>query len=1158
MNYKKFMILMLIIIGSSVWFASANINKNAVFEPDSYEKAEDSPDDFENNFSVPYSEGNFTRHLQNDRDEDHKIRGDDKKRHEESLENEHKAPVIEINFPINNAYHPVKVPLDGTPVILKTVVVGTIKGNVENATLKVNSDIFDVHVINGSFYQNVTLNESANRISVLAVDTFGNTGKASIVAYVENTNAELKIPVPPPSPFENEKLGAGLNYTFNLYETRGINAAVAFLRRDPNNIIENRNIRVRIPIPEEKEIYINALKSIGINVLYVTNATDIGGEIEVHAFLPISGIRKVGELQFVKRIYVESKPSLESITEGDAIINGDKVKNLGFTGLKPDGSPVKIGVIDDSGTSHEAKVIEVIRSIAPNALITNYSGDWDKAINNATMKGVNIISVSQSAPWLDLDGTDYISDQIKTARLNNKVLYINAAGNYANLHYKGTYQDNNRNGWHEFASDTKGYDETLDAEWSFLLDSDVTAYLHVNPADFDKLDIKVGVNNTGVLPTESLTVSKSRGVKSIVASTGNLWDRNLSDIRFFVVNSSKYNSSEVIGTPFHIFVYPNPKSLSITKIELDKQHQWIDNPVKESSIPAPATSRYSFTVGATYSDLIESSSDAAIFLGVNNLASGNIPASAVVILSALTAKYTFPQDGLAYFSGQGPVYDAAGNTIIKPDVVAPTFVSTEHGIFGGTSASAPHAAGAAALLLSANPSLSADQLQMFLEESSLDLGDADKDNKYGAGRINVYEAVKRVTPDLQPSNIQVIQDSTTKEQNVIIKADVRNSGYWEARNIEVQFFKNGTIINTTIIPILKAGDMTTIESTCVPEGIGSYNISVSVDPGNRIPEFNESNNYANKTISLVWLDGWDYRRKLTINGTTAGVQKNYQMKVIIYKGSGTDSAGTAYLGGNVRDDFADLRFTKSDGVTLLDYWIESYISGVSAVVWVEIDSIPASPDKADIYFYYGNSMAIGAGNGAATFEFFEDFSGDLSRWSETDPDNIGNIVDGHYEVYGGSRSTFYMDSLYVIPRDRIVEFNMELNRYSSAVGLLIRASSDSEFSVIGRGDANKYSRFTIRTRASGFDYDSAGVITPRSFRVVWKNVSTDDVEFWYLDSGTWVEWQPATIKTYNKAGTHKLRIGYEYYDYIAHPDSSETFKFDNIRIRKYTNPEPTW
>lgn len=877
-----------------------------VFGPTVYERTKGSPDIFVTNFSSP--EGDFILHVENGRDDSHKIRSAKTTRNGETIDREnefnhaddksadddisssesdfiphedndrddshkitsatitlngetivrqnefnknvnsinksiklkphnrlkvklnskpggsitlyiHAAPIAEIEFPIKNAYHPVNVPLDGTPVEFETAVVGTIKGNVTNATIKVNNDIFDTPVINGSFYQNVTLVENDNQISVSATDTLGYTGNADIVAYVENTNKELTMPLPPPNPFENDKLGTGLNYTAYLYETQGMDAAVAFISRNPHNIVENGSIRVRIPVPEENETYISTLRSMGIDVIDVINATDIGGEILIEASLPISKIREAGELDFITRVYVVATPYLESTAEGDAIIGGEEARSLGFTGLKPDGSKVKVAVIDQAGSSHEAKVMEVIQTIAPGAIVTSYSGDWNSGIKNATADRVDIISVSQSAPHLDLDGTDPISENITLARTNG-ILYINAAGNWARLHYKGTYQDKNNNGWHEFEDHFYGYDETLNTEWSFVLDDNVTAYLHLSPADADKLDFKLGASDTEPLQLDSWQFQYSKGVRGITTPVN-----RSRDIRIFITNSSKYKSSEVAGTPFHVFVYPESGIL-------DKQHQWVDHPVKESSIPAPATSRYSFTVGATYSDLVESSADkVAIFVATNGIRTGNIPAAAVIILSSVAVKFTFPHDGLAYFSGQGPVHDVAGNTLIKPDVVAPTFVSTSHGIFGGTSASAPHVAGAAALVLSANPYLTPDEVQQALEESAVDLGTQGEDNQYGAGRIDVYEAVQKVLPDMRPINIQAVRDGAT--EGFTVKADVNNAGHGVTRNVEVQFLKDSSVFNTSVIPVLKAGETITLETKWTAENYGSYNISVIVDPGKR-------------------------------------------------------------------------------------------------------------------------------------------------------------------------------------------------------------------------------------------------------------------------------------------------------------------------------------
>ncbi|MCH7617025.1 MAG: S8 family serine peptidase [Chloroflexi bacterium] len=88
------------------------------------------------------------------------------------------------------------------------------------------------------------------------------------------------------------------------------------------------------------------------------------------------------------------------------------------------------------------------------------------------------------------------------------------------------------------------------------------------------------------------------------------------------------------------------------------------------------------------------------------------------------------------FSSQGPTTD--GRT--KPDLVAPDFVSTQtygSNAFPGTSASAPHAAGAAALVLQLNPCYTRAQVHSFLEGAAVPLGSPGKDNVFGSGRLNM-------------------------------------------------------------------------------------------------------------------------------------------------------------------------------------------------------------------------------------------------------------------------------------------------------------------------------------------------------------------------------------------------------------------------------------
>jgi subtilisin family serine protease len=64
----------------------------------------------------------------------------------------------------------------------------------------------------------------------------------------------------------------------------------------------------------------------------------------------------------------------------------------------------------------------------------------------------------------------------------------------------------------------------------------------------------------------------------------------------------------------------------------------------------------------------------------------------------------------------------------------------------GTSASCPIAAGVAALVLSVNPNLTSLEVQEILQLSARDLGDPGRDDYYGWGRVDAYEAVTLAHP----------------------------------------------------------------------------------------------------------------------------------------------------------------------------------------------------------------------------------------------------------------------------------------------------------------------------------------------------------------------------------------------------------------------------
>ncbi len=125
--------------------------------------------------------------------------------------------------------------------------------------------------------------------------------------------------------------------------------------------------------------------------------------------------------------------------------------------------------------------------------------------------------------------------------------------------------------------------------------------------------------------------------------------------------------------------------------------------------------------------------------------------SAVVTVGA-----TDSNDNIASFSSRGPVtwwYDYSDSSpLIDPDISGPgvDVVSCRWSGYSGsgpyttksgTSMATPHLAGVAALILSANPNLTVAEMDQIIEETSLDLGSSGKDNTFGAGRVDAYQAV---------------------------------------------------------------------------------------------------------------------------------------------------------------------------------------------------------------------------------------------------------------------------------------------------------------------------------------------------------------------------------------------------------------------------------
>lgn len=133
-----------------------------------------------------------------------------------------------------------------------------------------------------------------------------------------------------------------------------------------------------------------------------------------------------------------------------------------------------------------------------------------------------------------------------------------------------------------------------------------------------------------------------------------------------------------------------------------------------------------------------------------------------------------------------------------------------------------------------------------------------------------------------------------------------------------------------------------------------------------------------------WLNGWQYRRSILVQSKED--LKDYQLRIVL------DTADLVATG-KLRSDCGDLRFTLSDGVTEIPYWIEKGCDTTSTVIWLRVPEIPANK-LTRLYAYYGNPAATSKSNGEKVFMFFDDFDYDKG-WRTSYAKYSITIYDGY-------------------------------------------------------------------------------------------------------------------------------------------------------------------
>ncbi|NIM58882.1 MAG: S8 family serine peptidase [Candidatus Aminicenantes bacterium] len=462
-----------------------------------------------------------------------------------------------------------------------------------------------------------------------------------------------------------------------------------------------------------------------------------GGRVEtthrrlLQSVVPLYALQEVADLSSVKYLRLPRKAIPFVISEGVEKTDADEwqtiisyrstenvkvcILDLGFQGHEALlGTELPSSVVTKSfradgdlyTTAHGTACAEIVHDMAPDAelWLVNFGTDveYHNAVNWIINQGMDdedqkVDIISCSVGWLNSgagDGTGLICADVKNA-YDNDIIWVSAAGNEAERHWEGAFRDPDSDDWCNFEEPAQAEDEWF----TFYAVAGTTYQVALNWDDW------------GTWMGSDYSYSE-----------GNDYDLFLYDSGGLIIASS--NNDQTAGAKPEEVIIDTALSSGWRHIRIYKWYAprdcklelffWGGSDLEYSepagSLAIPADSPFAIAVGAT----------------------------------------DWSDDSYHSYSSRGPTEDGR----IKPDLVAPSGVSSAtYGDLGfsGTSASAPHVAGAFALLMGKLP-YTAEEIRSIIEARALDLGSNGKDNIFGLGRLKL----SKVTEE----EVELIQNET--------------------------------------------------------------------------------------------------------------------------------------------------------------------------------------------------------------------------------------------------------------------------------------------------------------------------------------------------------------------------------------------------------------
>jgi hypothetical protein len=521
---------------------------------------------------------------------------------------------------------------------------------------------------------------------------------------------------------KNPKLDSFLEELINAKDTQ---SQEALLESGGLRFLEGR---VQVQISTHAEGLQNAMSVVDKAGGVVTKTSNDGTFFQ--AWLPIEVLKIVVEhddVYYIRRplelVPAEEVNAGSQTTEGLAAMNGTDwhtagtlgagtkvaIIDLGFQGyisLLGTDLPTTVTVknfvdgqtdadVNTSGGVHGLACAEIVHDIAPQAQLylakIATALDLQEAVSWAIANNVDIISTSfvfyNATPG---DGTGWFQNLVQNAR-DAGILWVTGAGNSRQQHWGGLYNDPENKGSHFY-----------------------TPTMNVNffgPGDGSAYGIPAGYPIAIYLRWDDWTHVDQDYDLYLYRHTGSSWE--------LVAYSENVQDGSPGQLPTESIYFVTTASSSVYGFVIVRRD---------------STRNVNFEVfGTTVPHLNFYLYDRSL----SNLAD----ASSAMTVGAVDVVSPYPQEP---YSSQGPTNGPGGAEMggfTKPDIAAFAKVSTvSYGTtekFAGTSSATPHVAGAAALVLSAYPAYTPEQLQTFLESRAIDMGTAGMDNIYGHGRLHL-------------------------------------------------------------------------------------------------------------------------------------------------------------------------------------------------------------------------------------------------------------------------------------------------------------------------------------------------------------------------------------------------------------------------------------